>query len=90
VWTQIMSDVTGRALSVVEHPLEAGAMGAALTVAVGLGVYPSMDAVDDLIGISHVVEPRTANKARYDDLYHEYREIYTALAPVFRGMHEVR
>ena len=37
VWTQIIADVTARRLKVVEHPLEAGAMGAALAVAVGLG-----------------------------------------------------
>ena len=51
LWTQIIADVTERRLNVVQHPLEAGAMGAALTVAVGLGVYPDMDAVDDLIAV---------------------------------------
>jgi xylulokinase len=90
VWTQIISDVTGRSLRVVEHPLEAGAMGAALTVAVGMGVYPNMDAVDELIGIRRVVEPRTQHADRYDDLYGEYQSIYTALAPIYRSMHEVR
>ena len=57
LWTQIIADVTGRRLNVVEHPLEAGAMGAALAVAVGLGVYPNMDAVDDLIVVNRTVEP---------------------------------
>jgi len=90
VWTQIMSDVTGRALRIVAHPLEAGAVGAALTVAVGLGVYPNMDAVDDLIEISRVVEPRREHQGRYQDLYHEYREAYTALAPIYRRLHKAR
>jgi xylulokinase len=87
VWSQIMSDVLGRPLHIVEHPLEAGAMGAALTVAVGMGVYPDMDAVDGLIRIHHTVEPRPALARRYGRMYEEYREVYDALAPVFRRMH---
>jgi len=88
-WTQIISDVTGRELQVVAHPLEAGAMGAALTVTVGMGVYPTMEAIDELIEISHTVKPREANQVRYDALYREYRAIYEALAPIFRHLHDV-
>ncbi|MBN1149269.1 MAG: hypothetical protein JXA78_18555 [Anaerolineales bacterium] len=90
VWTQIISDVTGRALRVVQHPLEAVAMGAALTVAVGLGVYPSVEAIDELIEIGRVVQPNHAYQKRYEDLYRQYRQMYTALAPIFRNLHEVR
>lgn len=87
VWTQILSDVMGRPLRVVEHPLEAGAMGAALTVAVGMGVYPGMDAVDELIHIDHIIEPRPSHERRYRRMYEDYRQVYDALAPVFRRMH---
>ena len=89
VWTQIISDITGRRLRIVEHPLEAGAMGAALAVAVGLGIYPNMEAVDEVIKIHHTVEPRIQNQARYGALYQEYRAIYAALAPIYRRLHEV-
>ena len=89
VWTQIISDVTGRALHIVEHPLEAGAMGAALTVAVGMGIYPDMDSIDELIGISRVVEPRAQFAARYQELYAQYRAAYSALAPIFHRLHGV-
>ena len=89
VWTQIISDITSRTLKVVEHPQEAGAMGAALSVAVGMGVYPSMEAVDDVIQIHHTVEPRPQNQARYVALYQEYRAMYAALAPIYRRLHEV-
>jgi len=85
LWTQIIADVTGRPLHVVEHPLEAGAMGAALTVAVGLGVYPDMDAIDDLIHVRRVVEPQAANDEVYGHLYGTFRELYGALAPLYRG-----
>jgi len=90
VWTQIISDVTGRQLQVVKNPLEAGARGAALTVAVGLGVYPSVEAIDSLVEIGRVVEPSNRYQARYDDLYYQYREIYTALTPVYRALYKTR
>ena len=73
-----------RRLNVVEHPLEAGAMGAALAVAVGLGIYPNMDAVDDLIKIKRVVEPQEVNRAVYDRMYQTYRQFYAALAPIYQ------
>ena len=85
LWTQIIADVTGRRLNVVEHPLEAGAMGAALAVAVGLGVYPDMDAVDDLIKVKRAVEPQEANHAVYERMYGTFRQFYAALAPIYRA-----
>jgi xylulokinase len=89
VWTQIISDITGHPLKVVEHPQEAGAMAMALTVAVGMGVYSSVDEIDDLIGIRQVVEPRRETQLRYNDLYHLYRQVYEALAPVYRQLYQV-
>jgi len=85
LWTQIIADVTGRRLKVVEHPLEAGAIGAALAVAVGLGVYPNMDAVDELIKVKCVVEPQEVNQAVYGRMYLTYRQLYAALAPIYRS-----
>ncbi|HLE14220.1 MAG TPA: FGGY-family carbohydrate kinase [Anaerolineales bacterium] len=89
VWTQIISDIIERPLRVVEHPQEAGAMGAALSVAVGLGILPNMEAVDEVIRIDHTVEPRAINQRRYGGLYQEYRTLYEALAPIYRNLHNV-
>ena len=88
IWTQIISDVTGRSLHVVKNPLEAGAVGAALCVAVGLGIYDKIDDVDELIEIERVVEPEGGEQyLRYDTLYHEYRSLYDALKPIYRRLH---
>ena len=89
IWPQIISDVSGHTLHVVEHPLEAGAMAAALTVAVGMSIYASMDEVDDLIGFSSVVVPNLETQKCYDDLYQVYREIYDALVPIHRRLYQV-
>ncbi len=88
LWPQIISDITGLELHIVEYPLEAGAMAAALTVAVGMGIYENVDVIDDLIKIHRIVKPQMENKKRYDDLYHEYLEIYNALSPIYRRMYE--
>jgi xylulokinase len=90
LWVQIISDVTGRPVRVVKNHLEAGAVGAALAVAVGLGVHPSMDDVDRLIEISRVVEPNEDLYRRYDDLYYEYRQLYEALVPIYRRLYQVQ
>lgn len=89
VWIQIIADVTGRPISVVKNHLEAGAVGAALTVAVGLGIHPNMDAVDDLIEIKQVIQPDDSNRQRYNDLYRIYRDLYTVLVPIHRRLYEV-
>lgn len=90
IWTQIIADVTQRELKIVEHPLEAGAMGAALTVAVGLGIYPNMDAVDDLIGIAQVVHPNEKNFVCYNEMYAIYRDLFSTLAPVYHKLYEAQ
>ena len=89
VWVQTIADVTGRPLRVVKNHMEAGAVGAALTVAVGLGIHPNMDAVDDLIEIEYVVHPEKSHRQRYNDLYRIYRELYTVLVPIHQRLYEV-
>ncbi len=89
VWVQIISDVTERPVHVVKNHLEAGAAGAALAVAVGLGIYPNMDAVDALIKIGREVEPDTTCAIRYNALYQEYRALYEALVPVHRRLYQI-
>ena len=89
VWVQTIADVTGRPLRVVKNHMEAGAVGAALTVAVGLGIHPNMDAVDDLIEIEYVVHPDKSHRQRYNDLYRIYRELYTVLVPIHQRLYEV-
>jgi xylulokinase len=89
VWTQIISDITGRELHVVKNALEAGASGAALTVAVGLGIYPDVESIDELVEISHIVQPDDSHSNRYEQLYWSYRQAYDVLSPLYRNMYNV-
>jgi xylulokinase len=89
LWVQIISDVTGRPVRVVRNHLEAGAAGAALAVAVGLGIYPDMDSVDELVKIRREVQPNSSRQKRYDGLYRTYRELYDVLVPVHRRLYQI-
>ncbi len=89
IWVQIISDVTGRPVHVVKNHLEAGAAGVALAVAVGLGIYPDMDSVDEFIKIGREVRPDASHSNRYDSLYREYRGLYDLLVPVHRRLYEI-
>ena len=64
-------------------------LGAALTVAVGLGIYSGMDEVDQLVKISREVQPDALRWKRYDALYHEYRGLYDLLVPVHRRLYQI-
>jgi xylulokinase len=90
VWLQIISDVTGKPLSKVKNHMEAGAAGAALTVAVGLGIYSSVEEIDELVRIERVVQPDQSLQTRYEALYQEYREIYHVLVPIHRRLYQVQ
>ncbi len=89
VWLQIISNVTNRPLRVMRNHLEAGAVGAAMAVAVGMGVYPSMDAVDELVKVRREIAPDRSHSSRYDGLYHEYRSLYTSLEPLHRRLYDI-
>lgn len=89
IWVHIISNITGKPMNVVSNHLEAGAAGAALAVAVGMGVYSNMDEVDRLVEIKRVVEPSQTDQRRYNELYHTYRELYSALVPIYREMYEI-
>ncbi len=81
-WIQIMSDILNREMEVVENPQEAGSLGAALTVSVGLGYHESLQSVEPFIPVGNIVIPRNdIRQSRYDNLYREYREIGSQLLP---------
>ena len=90
VWTQIVSDVTGRELRMVQEPESVGSVGTALTAAVELGVYPDIQAVWRLISFSGTVRPQDdGRRSRHKALYQEYRTICDALIPSYVRMDEL-
>jgi xylulokinase len=75
LWGTILADVLDRPIRRVEHPIEANARGAALLGALALKART----VDEIAHAVRVVEehrPDPANRAVYDPLYAEFRNLY--------------
>ncbi len=89
-WMQIIADVTGRRVETVVNPQEAGAVGMALTAAVGLGLYSDFEALRDIVRVEREFEPQAGNAEVYDHLYRAYQRIYSCLRDLYREVNEVR
>ena len=87
---QIVADVTGRRVETVANPQEAGAVGAALTAAVGLGLYSDFEALKKVVHVEREFEPQTCNAEVYNVLYRAYHRIYDSLRGLYREVNEVR
>ncbi|MBR6781005.1 MAG: carbohydrate kinase, partial [Clostridia bacterium] len=75
---QILADVTGRTVETVNSPQNVGAVGAAVTVAVGLGMIQGFADAKKMIPASQTYQPNPANKAVYDKNYAVYKNLYKA------------
>ncbi|MBR3817492.1 MAG: FGGY-family carbohydrate kinase [Clostridia bacterium] len=86
--SQILADCTGRVVETVANPQNVGAVGAAVVVAVGLGVIDSIAEANTLIDAEKRFEPNKANKAVYDKMFAAYKEIYAANKKIFKMLNE--
>jgi xylulokinase len=89
-WMQIIADVTGRRVETVADPLEAGAVGIALTAAVGLGVYPDFETLKKIVGVGREFNPQTANTQCYNELYPAYKKLYSSLRSLYHDVNQER
>ncbi|MEI6577869.1 MAG: FGGY-family carbohydrate kinase [Eubacteriales bacterium] len=78
VTCQILADCTGRTIETVESPQNAGAVGAAVLVAVGLNLIPDISDAKALIPASKTFVPNMENKAVYDINFEVYKSLYKA------------
>jgi xylulokinase len=76
VWGQIMADITGRNIEVIEQPQNAGAVGAAIVCGVGLGVLPSFQHAKPLIRVRQTFAPRKQYQALYDRHFAVFKRLY--------------
>ncbi|TDP49414.1 xylulokinase [Aminicella lysinilytica] len=83
VWMQIIADITGKSFSVVKDPRNAGAVGAAMVALIGLGHIKSFADTREFVKIDRRYDPDPANKAIYDKLFADYKEIYYSLSKAY-------
>ncbi len=73
------------------HTYETSGLGAAIDVAVGLGIYPDFDvAVEKMTRVGKVFEPDPETSRKYDRLYREvYLKMYKQLQPLYRSIRDI-
>ena len=73
---QILADVLGRKVETVESPQNVGAVGAAVVLAVGLGLIPSFAEAKKMIPASRSFAPNFKNKPVYDRNFEVFKGLY--------------
>lgn len=89
LWMQVIADVTSRSIEAVANPQEAGALGCALAVGVGLGVFEKYSDIKRAVKVRATFEPDPARAREYDLLYKEFRRIYPAMSKAGRSLNEL-
>jgi xylulokinase len=79
-WMQIKADVVGRPFRRVEVK-EATALGAAMLAGVAAGIFADLsEAVRRTVTLAdEPFLPDPSNRSRYEEAYHHYRELYSAI-----------
>ena len=87
---QITADVFGLPAS-RPHTYEASGLGAAIDVAVGLGLHPDFEtAVAGMTRLGETFEPNPAAHAIYNALYRRvYKRMYPQLKPLYEEIREI-
>jgi len=85
LWRQILADVLDAEIATV-NTTEGAAYGAALLAAVGAGWFPSVEAASEALVIATPVAAPGPDAAPYAEAHALYRDLYPALAPIFRRM----
>lgn len=86
VWCQVMADVTGRTIEIIQNPQDSGALGAAVVTAVGLGLLPSFAAAKSLIPVREVYRPRPSYRAMYDRQFLVFKGLYKNNKKAFHAL----
>lgn len=83
---QTISDILGCKIETVESPQNVGALGAAVTVAVGLGILDNLEAASNLIKANAIYYPNPANKVVHDRNFKAFKMLYKKNRRVFYNL----
>ncbi|MHA1734687.1 MAG: xylulokinase [Promethearchaeota archaeon] len=89
-WCQIIADATNHPVQRVEDPQQAGARGAALIAAVGLGYYRDFESLEPLFRVERRFTPDPGTRRVYDFLFQKFVEFYRANKTLFRDLNWFR
>lgn len=73
---QVLADVMGKTIEVVENPRQVGTIGAAALCGVALGKIPNMAAIRDYIKVQHTMKPIPENVEVYNRIFPVFKNLY--------------
>jgi xylulokinase len=76
VTCQILADILDVTVETVDNPQNVGAVGAAVTAAVGLGILDGMESAEAMIPAAGTYMPNAKNRQVYDQLFGVYKKLY--------------
>ncbi|MFB0921478.1 MAG: FGGY-family carbohydrate kinase, partial [Oscillospiraceae bacterium] len=76
VTCQILSDTLDCTIETVENPQNVGAVGAAVTAAIGLGLIGGFSETSKLVKPNASYFPQSSNRALYDAGFELYKNLY--------------
>ncbi|NLI69255.1 MAG: carbohydrate kinase [Firmicutes bacterium] len=88
VTCQILADVLGRKVETVDSPQNVGTVGAAVVIAVGLGVFSSFEEAKKHIPVTRTFHPDSGNKEIYDRNYAVFKNLYNSNRKNFKLLNE--
>lgn len=89
-WVQMFTDILNIPVELVSAD-ELGGLGGAITSAVGLGMYESIeDAAGQMSHVTARFEPHYQETVRYDEKYQVYRKMQQAMDPVWTDFHRMQ
>lgn len=83
---QLLADITGHHIEIVEDPQNVGAIGAAAVAALGLGLISNLDQIRKLIKVRSSFTPDKEKKQIYDRNYQVFKRLYETNMKNFRDM----
>ena len=78
--------ITGRKIEAIDNPQNAGAAGAAMVCAAGLGIIPSIREAKKMVTCSALYNPDSKNHEAYEKNYSVFRQIHSANRKLFKLM----
>lgn len=86
---QTISDILGCEIETVDSPQNVGTLGAAVLVAVGLGILDNIEEASKLIKSDHVYYPNPANKEIHDRNFKVFKSLYRNNKKAFYIMNHI-
>ncbi len=87
---QILADVLGKRIEVTHEPQNAGSVGAAAIMAVGLEQIENIQDVKKMIPVERIFEPNPENTEIYNDAFRIFKDLYKKNVDNFRRAADLR